>query len=93
MAASAQKPVQGLFSSSLFTTGPGSPSKALRFWVGGLGEVGGVGWRQRQCVGVRRDATWRALLGFLRERENVPHTHTHTHALALTDPPVSGTIR
>lgn len=37
-----------------------------------VGAVGG----QRQYVGVRRDATWRALLGFLRERENVPHTHS-----------------
>lgn len=45
---SAQKPVQGLFSSSLFTAGPESPSKALRFWVGGLGEV-------RRCVCVEAE--------------------------------------
>lgn len=40
MVASPQKPVQGLFTSFLFAAGPGSPSKALRFWVGGLREVG-----------------------------------------------------
>lgn len=82
MAASAQKPVQGLFSSSLFTAGPGCPSKALRFWVGGLGEVGEAKAVRGCPEGCYVEAVARLSQ---RERERTPHTPTR--------PPVSGTIR